>query len=91
MFDLIKENLNLILPLATFLIGWLLPVPLFLRIGKSVSETIPPSLAKILSDRLNAFEKGLMMANVKGDINLVDNDTVKRKMQKVRLDLGLEE
>ncbi|GLI54766.1 hypothetical protein PM10SUCC1_02810 [Propionigenium maris DSM 9537] len=91
MFDFVKENLNLILPLATFLAGWILPVPLFLKLGESVSESIPPALAKILSDRLKAFERGLMMADFRGDTNLVDNDTVKNELKKVKLDLGLKE
>ncbi len=91
MIDFLKENLNLFLPLTTFLAGWFLPVPLFLRLGKSVSESIPPALAKILSDRLKAFERGLMMADFKGDTNLVDNETIKKEMKRVKLDLGLEE
>ena len=45
----------------------------------------------MLSERLRAFERGLMLADVNGDTNLVDNDTVKNELKKVKLDLGLKE
>lgn len=91
MLDFFKENFNLIIPLIVFLVGWILPVPKFFLLGQRAAETIPPALAKLIAERLRAFERGLLEANVKGDISLVDNNTVKKELKKVKLDLGLKE
>lgn len=82
---------TLITPLAVFLVGWLLPVPKFLALGRKAAEAIPPTLAKIIAERLKAFERGLLESDVNGDANLIDNDTVKKELNKVKLDLGLKE
>lgn len=89
--DFIGGNASLLWPLAVFLAGWILPVPKFLALGMKAAETIPPSLAKLIAERLKAFERGLLNSDVNGDINLVDNETVKNELKKVKLDLGLKE
>ncbi len=68
-----------------------MPVPRFKKLGEQAGEQLPPKLTKILLKRLRAFERGLMLADVNGDTNLVDNDTVKNELKKVKLDLGLKE
>ncbi|WP_319372161.1 hypothetical protein [uncultured Ilyobacter sp.] len=89
--DFLSGNAALLWPLAVFLVGWILPVPKFLALGRKAAETIPPSLAKLIAERLKAFERGLLNSDVDGDINLVDNETVKNELKKVKLDLGLKE
>ena len=42
-------------------------------------KQIPPNVSKAIAERLRALESGLLSANVKGDINLVDNDTIKKE------------
>ncbi len=91
MLEFMKEHFNTIWPIMAILIAWLLPAPRFKKLGKQVGEQLPPKLAEMLSERLRAFERGLMLAHVKGDTNLVDNKTIKNEMKKVKLDLGLEE
>ncbi len=91
MLDFLKENSNFILPLVVFLFGWILPVPHFKLFGKQVGEQLPPKVRKLLADRLKAFQRGLEEADVKGDTNLVDNETVRNELKKVKLDLGLKE
>lgn len=91
MLDFLKENSNLILPLVVFLFGWILPVPRFKLFGKQVGDQLPPKVRKMLAERLKAFQRGLEEADVKGDTNLVDNETVKNEMKKMKLDLGLKE
>ncbi len=91
MLDFLKEHYSTIWPFILLLIGWMLPVPRFKVFGKQVGTQLPPKVVKLLSERLRAFERGLILAHVNGDINLVDNETVKSEMKKVRLDLGLKE
>lgn len=89
--NFIKENSSMFWGLLIFLSGWILPVPRFKKFGEQVGEQLPPKVIKMLSERLRAFERGLMLADVNGDINLVDNETVKNELRKVKLDLGLKE
>ena len=91
MLDFIKENFNLIAPLIVFVTGWLLPAPKFFEFGKKVAKKMPPSLAKLIAERLDALEKGLLEHEVKGNKDLVDNESIKNELKRVRLDLGLKE
>ncbi len=89
--NFIKENSSMFWGLLIFLSGWILPVPRFKKLGEQVGEQLPPRVIKMLSERLRAFERGLMLADVNGDTNLIDNDTIKNELKKVKLDLGLKE
>lgn len=91
MLDFLKEHFSSIWPFALLLIGWVLPTPKFKLFGKQIGEQIPPKLAKMIAERLRALESGLLAANFKGDINLVDNDTIKNELKKTKLDLDLKE
>ena len=91
LMNFIRENTEFFWMLLVFLGGWILPVPQFKKLGEQAAEQLPPKLTKMLSERLRAFERGLMLADVNGDTNLVDNDTVKNELKKVKLDLGLKE
>lgn len=89
--DFVRENSGMFWGLLIFLSGWVLPVPRFKELGKKTGEQLPPKVIKMLSERLKAFERGLLLAHVNGDTNLVDNETVKNELKKVKLDLGLKE
>lgn len=89
--NFIRENSEILLGLLIFLAGWILPVPRFKNLGQQVGEQLPPKLVKLISERLRAFEHGLILSDVKGDTNLVDNETIKNELKKVKLDLGLKE
>ncbi len=91
MLDFLSKNFNLILPLIVFLVGWVLPVPKFFSLGRKAADTIPPALAKIIAERLRAFERGLLESKVDGNKDLVHNNTVKEELRSVKLDLGLKE
>ncbi len=91
MLDFFKEHFNTVWPIMAILIAWLLPAPRFKLFGKQVGEQLPPKVRKLLAERLKAFQRGLEEADVKGDTNLVDNETVKNEMKKMKLDLGLKE
>lgn len=81
----------LITPLVIFLIGWVLPTPKFFKLGNKVAETIPPQFAKLIADRLKAFERGLLETNFRGDKNIVSNLQVKEGIKGFKMDLGLED
>ncbi len=89
--NIIKEHFNVIWPVLSILIAWLLPTPRFKQLGEKVGEQIPPKLAKILAERIKAFERGLETVSVNGDINLIDNKTLNKEIRKLNLDLGLKE
>lgn len=89
--NFIKDNFSFIWPTLSIFIAWLLPAPRFKKLGEQAGEQLPPKLVEMISERLKAFERGLMLAHVKGDTNLVDNETIKNEMKKVKLDLGLKE
>ena len=89
--NFVKGNPQIFWGLLIFLFSWILPVPRFKKFGEQVGEQLSPKLVKLISERLKAFERGLMETNVNGDINLVDNETVKNEMKKVKLGLGLKE
>lgn len=81
----------LITPLVIFLIGWVLPTPKFFQLGEKVGETIPPTLAKLIAERLKAFEKGLLDEELNGDKSIVSNSQVEEKVKNLKIDLGLED
>lgn len=89
--NFVKGNPQIFWGLLIFLFGWILPVPRFKKFGEQVGEQLPPKVKKMITERLRAFQRGLEEADVNGDTNLVDNETVKNEFKKVKLDLGLKE
>lgn len=73
------------------LIGTFIPVAKTHLIGRKVGEKIPKKLALAIADHLDAFEKGLRDENYRGDKNLISNNQLSQRKQKLMLDLGLEQ
>lgn len=91
MLDFLKENINFIWPLGIFLLGWLLPTPKFFKLGQKAAESIPPQLAKLIAERLRAFEKGLLEENFRGDKTIIGNTQFKDGVKGLKMELGLED
>ncbi|HAS80385.1 MAG TPA: hypothetical protein DCR90_05740 [Fusobacteriaceae bacterium] len=89
--DFFSQYGGLIAPLIVFLVGWVLPTPKFFKLGEKVAETIPPTLAKLIAERLKAFERGLLEQDFNGDKTIVSNSQVEEKVKNLKIDLGLEE
>ena len=88
--DFLQENWQTLLPLVTFVIGWLLPNAKIRLFGEKVGEKIPTSLRKVIADKLDAFEKGLLDADVDGNKEVTHNDTIKSLARGIKIDLGLD-
>ena len=73
------------------LIGAFIPVAKTHLIGRKVGEKIPKKLALAIADHLDAFEKGLRDENYRGDKNLISNNQLSQRKEKLMLDLGLEQ
>ena len=82
---------TLIVPLVVFLAGWLLPAPKFFSLGKKAGEKIPTKIAKLIVERLDAFEAGLLKKEFHNDYSVVSNTQIVEEVRKVKVDLGLEE
>lgn len=89
--EFIQNHIELIYLLGGTVIGILLPKAKTHLIGKKIGEKIPKKLALAIADHLNAFEKGLRDENYRGDKNLISNDQLSQKKEKLMLDLGLEQ
>ena len=85
-----QEHQEVILTGVTFLIAWLLPNPKIKWLGKKTGEKIPKKLALVIKNKLDAFEEGLIEDHVNGDKNLISNEQLKEKSDKLKIDLGLE-
>lgn len=85
------SNAALLWPLGIFLIGWLLPTPKFKKLGEKAGESLPPKLRKLIAERIDAFEKGLLQEQVEGDCNLIDNSQLSQSVKDLKVDLGLKE
>ena len=89
--EFLSGNATLLWPLGIFLVGWILPVPKFMLLGEKAGEHIPADVKKLLNDRIDAFQEGLLNENFRGDKTIVSNEQVFEAVQKVKLDLGLKE
>lgn len=85
----LKENYQLLLPLITFLAGWLLPNSLIFAFGKKTGKNIPKELRKLLAEKLDALEQGLLNADVEGNKEIVDNTKVQELIKGTKIDLGI--
>lgn len=88
--NIAKEHQEIILTGITFLIAWLLPNPKIKWLGKKTGEKIPKKLAMTIKEKLDAFEEGLIEENVNGNKDIISNEQLKEKSNKLKLDLGLE-
>jgi hypothetical protein len=88
--DWLKENYQLLLPLITFLTGWLLPNSLIFAFGKKTGKNIPKELRKLIAEKLDALERGLLDADVEGNKEVVDNNKVQELIKGTKIDLGLD-
>ncbi|SKA13915.1 hypothetical protein SAMN02745174_02650 [Cetobacterium ceti] len=86
-----KEHQEIIATGVTFLIAWLLPNPKIKWIGKQAGAKIPPKLAKVINEKIDSFQEGLMECEVDGDKNITNNIQIKEKTEKLKLDLGLDQ
>ena len=80
-----------VFPLVVFLVGLFLPIPKFTKYGKKSAESIPPVLAKLIADRLEAFKRGMLEESHQGDANIISNDQLINGVEKLKIDMGLDE
>jgi hypothetical protein len=80
----------LLLPILGFLIGKYLPTAQFNSLGKKVHDKIPESVAKLIAERLDAFEQGLLDQDFRGDKTLIGNSQLTNGVKSLKTDLGLE-
>lgn len=85
------EHKELIIAGECSLVCWLLPNPKLTWLGKKASSKIPPKVAKIIKEKLDAFEEGLIACEFDGNKNIIHNDQIKEKTEKLKIDLGLEQ
>ena len=88
--EFLQENWGTLTPLVVFLVGWLLPNPKITGFGKEVGKKIPKSIRKLIAEKLDAFEQGLLDSEVEGNKDLTHNDTVRKLARGVKIDLGLD-
>lgn len=88
--NLVKENKEIIITGSTFLVAWLLPNPKLKWLGQKAGEKIPKKVAKLIKEKLDAFEEGLITDSVNGNSNLISNEQLKENKKKLEIDLGLE-
>lgn len=91
MKDFLINNYGILIPLATGLIGYLIPNDTLYNIGFKTRKRWPKDLRKLLSDKMSSLAKGIYEADYRGDKNLVDNGTVKKIINKTEIDLGLDQ
>lgn len=87
--NFLVEHKEIVLLIAGGIIGIVLPKAKAHLLGKKVGEKIPKKVAIILADQIDAFEKGLRNENYQGDKNLISNEQLSEKTEKLKVDLGL--
>jgi hypothetical protein len=87
----LKENWIILIPLITFIIGWLFPNPKITEFGQKIGKDIPQPIRELIAEKLDALEQGLLNADVDGNKEIVDNNTVKEIVKGTKIDLGLTE
>ena len=89
--EFFNQNKEIIFVGLGIIIGAFLPLAKTHFIGKKVGQKIPKKLAIIIANHLDAFEKGLRDENFNGNKNIISNDQLTEKKEKLMLDLGLEQ
>lgn len=87
--NFLVEHKEIVLLIAGGIIGVILPKAKAHLLGKKVGEKIPGKVAIMLADQIDAFEKGLRNENYRGDKNLISNEQLSEKTEKLKVDLGL--
>jgi hypothetical protein len=72
------------------LIGLFLPIPSFEVFGVKIGGKIPSNIKKLLNERIDAFQDGLLKVNYGGDKNIVSNLQLEEETNKLKIDLGLD-
>lgn len=85
------EHKEIIITIGCSLTAWLLPNPKLTWLGKKAGSKIPPKVAKMIKEKLDAFEEGLIIENVNGNSDLISNTQLKEKKKDLEIDLGLEQ
>lgn len=89
--EFLVEHKEVILVGLGVIIGVFIPVAKTHLIGRKVGEKIPKKLAIAIADHLDAFEHGLRNEEYKGDKNLISNQQLSEKTEKLKIDLGLDQ
>lgn len=89
--EFLVEHKEVILVGLGVIIGAFIPVAKTHLIGRKVGEKIPKKLAIAIADHLDAFEHGLRSEEYKGDKNLISNQQLSEKTEKLKIDLGLDQ
>lgn len=87
--NFLLEHKDIVLLIAGGIIGVVLPKAKAHLLGKKVGEKIPRKVAIMLADQIDAFEKGLRNENYRGDKNLISNEQLSEKTEKLKVNLGL--
>ncbi|WP_047396252.1 hypothetical protein [Cetobacterium sp. ZOR0034] len=91
MKEFLITNQGILIPLGTLLVGYFIPNDTLYNIGFKTRKRIPKDLRKLISDKISYLAKGIYEADYRGDKNLIDNNTVKKIIDKTEIDLGLEQ
>lgn len=78
----LKENWVILIPLISFLVGWIFPNPKIFAFGRKIGKDIPKPLRKLIAEKLDALEQGLLNADV-------DNNKVQELIKGTKIDLGI--
>lgn len=89
--EFIQNHMELICLLGGAIIGVLLPKAKTHLLGRKVGEKIPKKVAIMIADQIDAFEKGLRNEDYRGDKNLISNDQLSKRTEKLILNLGLDQ
>lgn len=91
MKDFLINNQGILIPLVTLLVGYFIPNDTLYNIGFKTRKRWPKDLRKLVSNKISCLAKGIYESDYRGNKNLVDNDTVKKIINKTEIDLGLDQ
>lgn len=89
--EFVQNHMELIYLLGGAIIGVLLPKAKTHLLGRKVGEKIPKKVAIMIADQIDAFEKGLRNEDYRGDKNLISNDQLSKRTEKLKVNLGLDQ
>ncbi|MGL4646634.1 MAG: hypothetical protein ACRDAG_01180 [Cetobacterium somerae] len=89
--EFLTEHKEAILVGIGFLIGIFLPLAKVHLVGKTIGQKIPKKIAIQIADYIDAFEHGLRNEEYQGDKNLISNQQLTDRTEKLKIDLGLEQ
>ncbi|WP_319201318.1 hypothetical protein [uncultured Ilyobacter sp.] len=80
-----------VLPISVFIIGIIIPKEKVFVFGKKAGKKLPKSASIKLAEYLDAFEQGLIKKEYNGDYSIVGNTQVAEAVDKMKIELGLED